>query len=120
MNHASTALVDQILANRSLLAAETPQWLDDGRIAFVSTLANATELWSVDTAGGFPQRLTAGLGGVAFMASRLVCVSPDGRWVAYISDAGGTTEVWLWPTDGGAARQLTRLGGDIIALSWSP
>ena len=120
MTQSPCVSIDQILANRSQVAAETPQWLDNDRITFLSSLAGEPALWSIDAGGGFPMRLTAAFSGMGFMAARLVRISPDRRWIAYLTETNGTPEVWLWPTDGGPAQQLTRLGANINALSWSP
>ncbi len=117
----STLTIDQILAIRSSVGPELPQWWADGtQIAFVSGLGGETELWSVGADGGFPTRLTAGMGGVRFLGSRVPRVSPDSKWIAYLSEKTGAAEVWLWPTDGGPSRQLTRLGNNINAVSWAP
>ena len=112
--------LDQLIANRSRIAAETPQWLDPAHIAFVSDLGGAPDIWSIAIDGGFPERLTAGLGEVPFMNSRIVRLSPDKRLLAYVADTGSGMEICLAPTDGGPARQLTHGGGMIGALSWAP
>lgn len=112
--------IDQLIALQPLVGLEPPQWLADGRIAFVSSLGGGTDLWSIEAEGGFPVRLTTGLGGLRFLDVRVARVSPDGRWIAYLSHQHGATEVWLWPTDGGASMQLTRLGANINAYSWAP
>ena len=121
MNTDCTLTIDQILAIRSQIVPELPQWMADGKqIAFVSSLAGEPELWSVGADGGYPMRLTAGMGGVRFLGSRIPRISPDGRWIAYMSEQTGSAEVWVWPTDGGANRRLTHLGANINAISWSP
>jgi dipeptidyl aminopeptidase/acylaminoacyl peptidase len=113
--------IDQILATRSWVAPDLPQWWAGGsQIAFVSGLGGETEMWSVDAAGGFPRRLTAGMGGVRFLGTRIPRVSPDGHWIAYLSERTGAAEIWLWPTDGGPVRQLTHLGNNINSVSWAP
>src|SRR5258708_1842042 len=110
--------LEQHIANRSHIAAETPQWLDPSHIAFVSDFSGTPDVWSISVGGGFPQRLTTGLGEVPFMNSRIVRLSPDMRWLAYVANAGPGMEIFLSPTDGGPARQLTHGGGMISALSW--
>ena len=140
--------IDQLLANRSWVIPDQPQWLDGarggepsagqraassrahgsaeggepsgGQIAFVSSLGSETEMWGVDAGGGFPRRLTAGMGGVRFLGTRIPRISPDGRWLAFLSERTGAAEIWLWPTDGGPIRQLTRLGNNINSVSWAP
>jgi dipeptidyl aminopeptidase/acylaminoacyl peptidase len=122
MHHSDNSLtIDQVLASRPWVGPDLSQWWAGGRqVAFVSGLGGETELWSVDAAGGFPTRLTSGMGSVRFLGSRIPRVSPDGRWIAYLSERTGAAEIWLWPTDGGPVRQLTRLGNNINAVSWAP
>ena len=112
--------IEQHIANRSRIAAETPQWLDPSHIAFVSDLSGTPDVWCIPAAVGFPQRLTTGLGEVPFMSSRIVRLSPDQRQLAYVANAGPALEIFLSPTDGGPARQLTHAGGAISGLSWAP
>lgn len=116
-----TLTIDQMLAIRSWVGTDLPQWWAGGsQIAFVSGLGGETELWSVPAGGGFPTRLTTGMGSVRFLGARIPRVSPDGRWIAYLSERTGAAELWLWPTDGGPVRQLTHLGNNINMLSWAP
>ena len=68
----------QILSIRPLVAAETPQWSQDGaRIVFVSSPGDTAELWSVPANGGFPTRLTVRAGDEG-VAPRIPRWSPDG------------------------------------------
>jgi len=122
MNAESSVLtIDQILAMRPCVLPEVPQWSPDGeRVAFTSTLSGGLEMWSVPAAGGYPQRLTVGMGGVRFLGSSNPRWSPDGRWLAFLSERSGAAEVWLWSAHTGVSGQLTRLGANISALSWSP
>ena len=52
--------IDQLIALQPLVGLEPPQWLADGRIAFVSSLGGGTDLWSI----GQRTRLRAILGTV--------------------------------------------------------
>ncbi len=113
--------IDQVLALQPVVLPEVPQWSADGtQIAFTSTLRGEAELWTIPSQGGFPRRLTVGMGGVRFLGSHNARWSPDGRWIAYVSEKGGTAEIWLWSPDGRPEVQLTHLGANINALSWSP
>jgi dipeptidyl aminopeptidase/acylaminoacyl peptidase len=122
--HASTdqaLTIDQILAMAPSFLLEAPQWSPDGQqIAFLAGLKGAFELWGVSPRGGFPVRLTVGLGEVRFLGLRHAKWSPDGQWIAYISEKTGAAEVWLWSRASGVSRQLTQLGAHINALSWAP
>ncbi len=111
----------QINAIRPTVLPELPQWSRDGNeIAFAATLGGEPEIWSVRARGGFPTRLTTGLGGVRFLGSRSPRRSPDGNWLAYIAETNDAAEVWLWSAETGAMRQITRLGANISGMSWSP
>ena len=113
--------IDTLVNLRSLVAQEAPQWLPDGQgIAFLASLGGQTEVWRIPAEGGFPQRLTVGLGGVRFLDAINLRVSPDGRWLAYVSAASGQAEIWLWSAENGVARQLTRQAAHINSFSWSP
>ncbi len=113
--------IDQILALRPTLALEPPQWSPDSReIAFVSTMNGGPELWSCSAQGGYPTRMTVGMGGVRFLGTNNARRSPDGKWIAYISEKSGAAELWLHPESGDADIQLTHLGANINALSWAP
>ena len=113
--------IDQLLAMQPKILPDVPQWAPDGKsIAFVSALSGQPELWTIDARGGYPRRMTVGMGNVRFLGSYLPRRSPDGKWVAYLSEKSGTSEVWLQPSDGSASRQLTHLGGHINAFSWAP
>ncbi len=113
--------IDQLVTLRPIVTAEAPQWSPDGSlITFISGLAGGPELWSIAPDGGFPARLTVGMGGARFLGSQNPRWSPDGKWIAYISEKTGAAEVWLWERASGASTQLTRLGANISGMSWSP
>lgn len=79
-------------------------------------------LWTVDPAGGTPDRMEVELGESGFfLTPQQSGYSPDGEWLSWISSQGGTPELWLWSDSRGQAIQLTDLGSDEInAYSWSP
>ncbi|MCW5850051.1 MAG: S9 family peptidase [Anaerolineae bacterium] len=116
-----TLTIDQLNAIRPLVGLESPLWFPDGRrIAFLSGLAGAGEMWSVPAEGGFPQRLTVGMGSVRFLSSPTPRLSPDGRWLAYIAEKNGSdAEIYLWAPADGSTRQLTRHGAHINSFSWA-
>ncbi len=121
MSHHTSLTIDQLVNLRPLVGIEPPQWSPDGkRIAFISGLAGEPELWSISPGGGFPSRLTIGMGSARFLGSWNPRWSPDGKWIAYISEKSGEAEVWLWSAETGVSRQLTRLGANMSGMSWSP
>ena len=113
--------LDQLLAIHPLVSGDVPRWSPDGcRIAFTASIGGNPDLWSVGPDGGFPSRLTLGMGGVRFLASYMPSWSPDGRYLSYVSQKSGSDEVWLWPANGDAEFQLTRLGGNVHSMTWAP
>ena len=102
-------------------AGNAPQWSPDGsRILFVSSLGGSPDIWSISPQGGFPSRVSLGLGTADYAASHMPLWSPDGRHVSYISNKSSTNEVWLWHTSGDPESQLTNLGANIQSMCWAP
>ena len=108
-------------------AGNAPQWSPDGsRILFVSSLGGSPDIWSISPQGGFPSRVTLGLGTADYAASHMPLWSPHGRHISYISNKSGANEVWLWHSSGDPESQLTNLGltsnpcaGRRMARAWS-
>lgn len=122
-------LVDRLMAIRPAAGGsaygggDPPCWAPDGSaILFVSSLGGQADLWTVSPEGGFPTRLTNGIGTVGFLASRQALWSPTGDYVAYVRQEEGshTHEVWLNHADGSGAFKLTRLGGNVGSMNWAP
>lgn len=114
-------MIDQLLALRSAAGGEVPRWRPDGgMITFVSTLGGQPDLWGIGPEGGFPTRLTRGLGAMPFMAARSPLWAPDGSAVAYLSARNGSTEVWVWRPGSESDQPVTRLGAHINAFAWAP
>ena len=65
----STSLsVDQLLAIGSSLSGDTPRWMADGSILFVSSLSGEPDIWTIRPDGSGLRRLTSGMGGVGHLA----------------------------------------------------
>lgn len=113
--------IDQILAIRSVVNLEAPQWSPSGdRLSYVSTLGGQQEIWGISPDGGFPQRQTVNMGTVRFLGISGMKMSPDGKYIAYFSEKTDAAEIWLWSAADGQSRQLTRQGANINAMSWAP
>src|ERR1700693_6543832 len=82
-----------------------PSFSPDGkRIAFVSNLTGVPQIFTVSSAGGWPDQVTAfedPVGSVSW--------SPAGSWLAVPLAAGGgmNQQVYLVRPDGSGARRLT-------------
>jgi dipeptidyl aminopeptidase/acylaminoacyl peptidase len=116
------ATADRVLAIRSVVGGEQPEWLPDGSgLVFQSSLGGVPGLWRIGASGGFPTRLAPNLGLVPYQSTYMPAPSPDGRWIVYASGKSGATELWLWSLADGEDVQLTRLGQTRInSMAWAP
>ncbi|MDH7512911.1 MAG: PDZ domain-containing protein [Clostridiales bacterium] len=64
--------------------------------------AYAGDLWTADTDGKNPRKLTSDLG----LESNPV-FSPDGKWIAFSAQYEGNTDVYILSAEGGIPRRLT-------------
>jgi dipeptidyl aminopeptidase/acylaminoacyl peptidase len=88
----------------------SPSFSPDGsRLAFVSNVTGRPQIWTVATAGGWPDLVTAFDDPVPRVAW-----SPDGAWLACLVAPGGgmNTQVYLLRPDGTGVRRLTAGGQD--------
>jgi dipeptidyl aminopeptidase/acylaminoacyl peptidase len=91
-----------------------PSFSPDGkRIAFVSNLTGVPQIFTVSSAGGWPDQVTAfedPVGSVSW--------SPDGSWLAFSLAPGGgmNQQVYLVRPDGSGARRLTDGGKETNQL----
>ena len=105
-----------------LREASDPRLRPDGsQVAFVVTTAdrdadaNRHSIWTVDTDGGDPVRLTHG---DADLHPRW---SPDGSHLGFLRRADDAPpQIWLLPSAGGEARKLTDLSLGVSGFEWSP
>ena len=85
----------------------TPRWSPDSeRLVFDARPEDHADLFVIDAAGGYPQRLTTDT------ADDLAASwSHDGRSIYFSSNRSGSWQVWTMPAEGGQAVQVTREGG---------
>ena len=119
----------QLLSLKPSAGPEAPVWLPDGSGILVKASSSAgASIQRVNPDTGAVDTLVDDLGRLPFLASSLLTVSPDGKWLAYVGDMGvddgreqsSRVEIWLAPLDGGPKRQLTHIGANINAYRWSP
>jgi dipeptidyl aminopeptidase/acylaminoacyl peptidase len=94
--------IDDLFFTRSLGDAS---WSPDGKeIALTMDMSGRSNLWKVNSAGGWPIQLVQSdegqYGGTW---------SPDGRWIVFQQDSGGNElwDIFVVPSDGGKASNLT-------------
>ena len=107
---AAEALEKAVARMAKISAAWSPSFSPDGkRIAFVSNLNGVPQVWTVSTAGGWPDLVTAlddPVGEVSW--------SPEGSWLAFSLAPGGgmNQQVYLVRPDGSGLHRLTDGGRD--------
>jgi len=114
--NARPAPIDDLYFTRSLGGAS---WSPNGKeILFTTNMSGRSNLWKVDSAGGWPIQLVQSderqYGGTW---------SPDGRWIVFQQDSAGNElwDIFVVPSDGGEVVNLTNTH-DIREESprWSP
>jgi len=102
---------------RSLIGIRTstgPSLSPDGkRVAFLSNVTGSPQVWTVATAGGWPELVTTFDDPVTHVAW-----SPAGDWLAVSVAPGGgmNQQVWRMRPDGSEARRITRGGKETNSL----
>ncbi|NKB65589.1 MAG: hypothetical protein GKR89_00885 [Candidatus Latescibacteria bacterium] len=89
--------------------------LPDEQIAFMSNRDGGWTIYTMDTEGGNPVRLTPG--GANDGAP---VWSPDGSRMVFVSDRDGNNEIYVMDADGGNPVRLTDNAGNDDVPSWSP
>lgn len=98
-----------------------PQWLDDGRIAYVQDHNQRADLYVVDAEGGLPLLVTADRQPTPVFTGGFgagYAVSPDGNTLVYTSPEDG--KLYAVPADGGKAKRLTEGEGGHGSPVFSP
>lgn len=98
-------------------AAVEPALSPDGaRVAFLSDVSGAPQLWTAPASGGWPAQLTRG--GEPVRALRW---SPDGNWLAYetLGRGGAARQLYVIRPDGRSRRRFSPSGWNRLG-GWSP
>src|SRR5579864_6108591 len=74
----------------------------------------ASNLWSVDRAGGLARRLTSFQG-----LTTNPHFSPDGKWLAFSAEYAGNMDVYVMPAEGGEPKRLTWHPGADTVQGWT-
>jgi dipeptidyl aminopeptidase/acylaminoacyl peptidase len=125
--NARPAPIDDLYYTRSVFGAA---WSPDGKqIVFTTDMTGRSNLWKVNSSGGWPIQLTQ-----SDERQYSAVWSPDGKWIVYQQDQAGN-ELWdlfAVPSDGGEPVNLTNTpeireedphwshDGRTIAFSYKP
>ena len=91
-------------------------WSPDGSsLAYASTHAGISDIWTIHLDGTLPLRLTS-----ASLTNRQPTWSPDGSRIAFVSDRGGSNDIWIMNADGSNPTRVTSLPGQENHPSFSP
>jgi Tol biopolymer transport system component len=111
------ALIGAVIVTLSGMAAGTALASFPGRngkIIFASTRTGSNQLWTMDSKGKKPKRVTR-----SALEDGGPSVSRDGRWIAF-ERLGRRREIYIVRADGRKLRRLTRNDVDDAAPSWAP
>jgi TolB protein len=96
----------------------SPAWSPDGsRIMFMSSMYGSPELFTIESTGGRPKRITYSTG-----ASTSPSWNPKtGQQVAFVSDRGGLPQLYTMNADGSSPTKIDLADkGYVIDPAWSP
>src|SRR5438309_1333676 len=77
--------------------------------------AYASNIWTVDRAGGSARRVTSFQG-----QSSNPHFSPDGKWLAFSAEYAGNIDVYVVAAEGGEPKRLTWHPGPDLVQGWTP
>jgi dipeptidyl aminopeptidase/acylaminoacyl peptidase len=89
---------------------------DGSRIAFYWDTGDSSDLYTMPSDGGWPNRLTFDRDPVAYWADEIPQWSPDGEWLAYTNDG----HVWTVAATGGKPQKVTPFSTGGSAPRWLP
>jgi len=95
-----------------------PAWSPDGtKIMFSSSMYGNPELFTADSTGGRPKRITYSTGGSTSPAWN----TKTGQQVAFVSDRGGAPQIYMMDADGSNIAKVDLPDmGYVIDPAWSP
>jgi dipeptidyl aminopeptidase/acylaminoacyl peptidase len=89
----------------------------DGRwLAFFWDREDQSDLYILETSGGWPRRLTFDRTATSYWLDEPARWSPDGKSLAYTDDG----QVWIIDVDGRHAHQVTDLTKSVSSVQWMP
>ena len=93
----------------------SPSWLQDGRISFISDRDGDLEIYVMNSDGSGVTQLTHNQA-----SDSMPSWSPDGRRIAFTSDRDGDLEIYVMNSDGSGVTQLTHNQASDSMPFWSP
>ena len=88
---------------------------DGGTVAVSMMMGGNTDIFAVDSRGGFPRRLTT-----APAIDVGANYSPDGSKIAFTSDRSGSPQLYVMDSDGSNQRRISFGRGEYGSPVWSP
>ncbi len=104
-------LITSVRRTRSHAPSPDGSWL-----AFIRDGSDASDVYAMPTAGGWPMRLTFDREPQAYWMDEAPVWSPDGRWLAYTD----RDHVWVVEARGGLPRKISSFASRADSPRWMP
>lgn len=99
----------------SATTSTTPTTLPPPKVVFVSTRQDGEQIWTMNTDGSGPVKVTSGPA-----VNTQPSFSPDHLSIAFVSNRDGNEELYVMKADGGDVRRLTNDAAKDNYPRWSP
>ncbi|MEP6691488.1 MAG: S9 family peptidase [Gemmatimonadaceae bacterium] len=114
--------VADFVAFKSVVGADAPVWLTDGRVVYLSNEDGA--LWAVPARGGTAARISGALATndpqPVSRANLQLKASPDGRRLSYVKGVSGGNDIFVLDPATKVERRVSRIAGHVRSYSFSP